>query len=161
MSQSFQGRPSEKSILCQCYVEVGHISPRTYNSGFFYKKSRLNVKLGGINLIPDPSSASAIMDPVNPTMVMGMWTSFYFPSLVNLNLLSSLRCRCYTPCSRCNWETILYGTSCQCRRGERKICCRKVERLLSSNATNWRHLQNLEYKPLDKKWLLTSRTWAR
>ena len=32
---------------------------------------RINVKLGGINLIPDPQDASFLTDPVNPTMVMG------------------------------------------------------------------------------------------
>jgi eukaryotic translation initiation factor 2C len=32
---------------------------------------KINVKLGGINLIPDPQNASFLADPVNPTMVMG------------------------------------------------------------------------------------------
>ncbi|KAH7914195.1 argonaute-like protein [Hygrophoropsis aurantiaca] len=32
---------------------------------------KLNVKLGGINTIPDPSSVSALTDPRNPTIVMG------------------------------------------------------------------------------------------
>lgn len=34
---------------------------------------RVNVKLGGINVIPDPSSlaAEALADPVHPTLVMG------------------------------------------------------------------------------------------
>ncbi|KAN0132399.1 Piwi domain containing protein [Lactarius tabidus] len=32
---------------------------------------KINVKLGGINLIPDPQDASFLTDPVNPTMVMG------------------------------------------------------------------------------------------
>lgn len=32
---------------------------------------KLNVKLGGINLIPDPRSVSALTDPVNPTIIMG------------------------------------------------------------------------------------------
>lgn len=92
---------------------------------------------------------------------MGASTNFDLPSPGNLHLLSSLRRRCYTSCSWRNRETILYCTSCQRRRGERKICCGKVEILLSSKATNWCHLQNLEYKPQDKKWLLISRTWAR
>ncbi|KAK7470584.1 hypothetical protein VKT23_002008 [Stygiomarasmius scandens] len=32
---------------------------------------KINVKLGGINLIPDPSSVAALTDPHNPTIVMG------------------------------------------------------------------------------------------
>ena len=32
---------------------------------------RINVKLGGINTVPDPSSVSVLTDPHNPTIVMG------------------------------------------------------------------------------------------
>lgn len=32
---------------------------------------RINVKLGGINTIPDPRSVAALTDPKNPTIVMG------------------------------------------------------------------------------------------
>ncbi|KAJ7283579.1 argonaute-like protein [Mycena rebaudengoi] len=32
---------------------------------------KINVKLGGINVIPDPSSVSVLTDPHNPTIVMG------------------------------------------------------------------------------------------
>lgn len=32
---------------------------------------RINVKLGGINTIPDPTSVSILTDPRNPTIVMG------------------------------------------------------------------------------------------
>jgi eukaryotic translation initiation factor 2C len=32
---------------------------------------KMNVKLGGINLIPDPQSVSVLTDPHNPTVVMG------------------------------------------------------------------------------------------
>lgn len=32
----------------------------------------MNVKLGGINLVPDPASGAVLTDPVNPTIVMGM-----------------------------------------------------------------------------------------
>jgi len=32
---------------------------------------KINVKLGGINNIPDPSSVPALSDPLNPTIVMG------------------------------------------------------------------------------------------
>lgn len=32
---------------------------------------RMNVKLGGINTIPDPQSVTVLTDPRNPTIVMG------------------------------------------------------------------------------------------
>lgn len=32
---------------------------------------RINVKLGGINTIPDPQSVAILTDPRNPTIVMG------------------------------------------------------------------------------------------
>lgn len=32
---------------------------------------KVNVKLGGINTIPDPRSVSILTDPMNPTIVMG------------------------------------------------------------------------------------------
>jgi eukaryotic translation initiation factor 2C len=32
---------------------------------------RINVKLGGINTVPDPQDISWLTDPVNPMMVMG------------------------------------------------------------------------------------------
>ncbi|EEB94669.1 hypothetical protein MPER_06481 [Moniliophthora perniciosa FA553] len=32
---------------------------------------KINVKLGGINLVPDPSSVAVLTDPQNPTIVMG------------------------------------------------------------------------------------------
>lgn len=32
---------------------------------------KVNVKLGGINVIPDPRSVSILTDPKNPTIVMG------------------------------------------------------------------------------------------
>lgn len=39
---------------------------------------RVNVKLGGINAIPDPSSLAgeALSDPANPAIVMGKFSSF-------------------------------------------------------------------------------------
>jgi hypothetical protein len=36
-------------------------------------RDRINVKLGGINTIPDPSSVAVLTDPVYPTLVMGMY----------------------------------------------------------------------------------------
>lgn len=32
---------------------------------------RINVKLGGINTVPDPASSRGLTDPANPTIVMG------------------------------------------------------------------------------------------
>jgi eukaryotic translation initiation factor 2C len=40
---------------------------------------RINVKLGGINLIPEPSSVAALTDPHNPTIVMGKFLLIYSP----------------------------------------------------------------------------------
>jgi eukaryotic translation initiation factor 2C len=44
----------------------------------FDKSSRVNVKLGGINTVPDPNSVRTLSDPTNPTIVMGkyiFWSS--------------------------------------------------------------------------------------
>lgn len=38
--------------------------------------SRINVKLGGINTIPEPRSVSILTDPTNPTIIMGVRTFF-------------------------------------------------------------------------------------
>jgi hypothetical protein len=38
---------------------------------------RMNVKLGGINTIPDPQSVTVLTDPRNPTIVMGNVTFAY------------------------------------------------------------------------------------
>ncbi|KAJ7781167.1 argonaute-like protein [Mycena metata] len=43
---------------------------------------KINVKLGGINTIPDPSSVSVLTDPHNPTIVMGSDGRPSFTSLV-------------------------------------------------------------------------------
>lgn len=36
----------------------------------------MNVKLGGINTIPDPQSVTVLTDPRNPTIVMGNDVTF-------------------------------------------------------------------------------------
>lgn len=46
----------------------------------------MNVKLGGINTIPDPQSVTVLTDPRNPTIVMGN-IAFTFSS-VNGELIS-------------------------------------------------------------------------
>ncbi len=40
-----------------------------------YPIHRMNVKLGGINVIPDPTSVRLLTDPATPTIVMGKFTS--------------------------------------------------------------------------------------
>ena len=40
---------------------------------------KINVKLGGINTVPDPRSVSFLADPPNPTMVMGCNTAHSAP----------------------------------------------------------------------------------
>lgn len=39
----------------------------------------MNVKLGGINTIPDPQSVTMLTDPRNPTIVMGNVAFSYIP----------------------------------------------------------------------------------
>lgn len=34
--------------------------------------TRINVKLGGVNMILNPGGPGSITDPINPTIVMGM-----------------------------------------------------------------------------------------
>lgn len=45
---------------------------------------RINVKLGGINTIPEPRSVTILTDPHNPTIVMGvrMWLSCVITLLI-------------------------------------------------------------------------------
>jgi hypothetical protein len=57
---------------------------------------RVNVKLGGINTIPDAKSAAILTDPANPTVVMGMRLSLYMAHSPD----ASYRCRCYAPGAR-------------------------------------------------------------
>jgi eukaryotic translation initiation factor 2C len=38
---------------------------------------RVNVKLGGINVIPDPNLSSSLSDPAKPTIVMGRIVVFH------------------------------------------------------------------------------------
>ena len=52
---------------------VFYTSSTSFISHFYY--DRINVKLGGINTIPDPSSVVVLTDPAYPTMVMGMYLS--------------------------------------------------------------------------------------
>lgn len=44
---------------------------------FYLPDYRINVKLGGINTIPDPQSVTVLTDPRNPTIVMGRYILFF------------------------------------------------------------------------------------
>jgi len=61
---------------------------------FFSHDYRINVKLGGINTIPDPQSVTVLTDPRNPTIVMGQ-EIFCFPLVYRLMYFN--RCWCYPP----------------------------------------------------------------
>lgn len=70
MHEGKQVLPSKTSVLCECLFEV-----RTQTSDTFPLLTvmhRINVKLGGINTIPDPRSVQILTDPQNPTIVMGV-----------------------------------------------------------------------------------------
>lgn len=73
MPEELQMFPRETSILRECQPEVRldfllYTHADRPNS---FSVHRINVKLGGINLIPDPASVSALTDPHTPTIVMG------------------------------------------------------------------------------------------
>lgn len=44
----------------------------------------MNVKLGGINTVPDPQSVTVLTDPRNPTIVMGSVAPAYVSVMVVL-----------------------------------------------------------------------------
>lgn len=60
----------EGAIFCKCLFEVW---TRSFCQCVYVElcQYRINVKLGGINAIPDPNSVKALTDPQNPTIVMG------------------------------------------------------------------------------------------
>jgi hypothetical protein len=62
--------PCQTPILCECQLKVSISDNFTPPIELIFL-SRINVKLGGINTIPDPSSVSVLTDPHNPTIVMG------------------------------------------------------------------------------------------
>jgi hypothetical protein len=71
MPQEQQVVPCERSILCECLPQVNLLYLLWCNCiiDILY---RMNVKLGGINTIPDHRSVSILTDPQNPTIVMGV-----------------------------------------------------------------------------------------
>lgn len=58
----------EGAVLCQRLLEV---SPSFALCGRGLTLYRINVKLGGINTVPDARSVPVLTDPHNPTIVMG------------------------------------------------------------------------------------------
>jgi hypothetical protein len=64
-SKCFRAKPQYYANVCLKYTSPSCISFLAH----FYL--RINVKLGGINTIPDPSSVSVLTDQHNPTIVMG------------------------------------------------------------------------------------------
>jgi hypothetical protein len=48
----------------------GHIAA-DLSSLLIYPLHRVNVKLGGVNAVPEPRDVSFLTDSANPTMVMG------------------------------------------------------------------------------------------
>ena len=60
----------QPAILFERRSQVSHMFTPIMSLAHFLL--RLNVKMGGINTIPDPRSVSVISDPGNPTIVMGM-----------------------------------------------------------------------------------------
>ncbi|KAJ7908290.1 argonaute-like protein [Mycena leptocephala] len=70
---------------------------------------KINVKLGGINTIPDPSSVNMLTDPHNPTIVMG--GSSLLGSLNVFGLLTSWRFNAFSRCL----STISFALKCPYR----------------------------------------------
>ena len=64
-SKCFRAKPQYYANVCLKYARLFSFSPMA-NLAF-----RINVKLGGINTVPDPQSVSVLTDPHNPTIVMG------------------------------------------------------------------------------------------
>lgn len=66
VEQVLQG---EAAVLRQRLPEVSKLNDPFSRS--MLKNGRINVKLGGINTIPDQASVRYLTDPANPTIVMG------------------------------------------------------------------------------------------
>lgn len=73
MHEELEMLSGKAPILCQCLLEVrAYYSIRLMFARILTNTwCRINVKLGGINTVPDPSSVSVLTDPHNPTIVMG------------------------------------------------------------------------------------------
>jgi hypothetical protein len=62
--------PCKATVLRQYYAQVSTL-PRTLSLLIFFPLHRLNVKLGGVNAVPEPRDVTFLTDSANPTMVMG------------------------------------------------------------------------------------------
>ena len=63
--------PCKAAILREYYPQVSTL-PLYWTLAFLiYPLRRLNVKLGGVNAVPEPRDVSFLTDSANPTMVMG------------------------------------------------------------------------------------------
>jgi hypothetical protein len=69
MPEEFEMLPREAAVLCKRVLEVSPVS--SCGTNYHSNELRMNVKLGGINTIPDPQSVTVLTDPRNPTIVMG------------------------------------------------------------------------------------------
>ena len=61
--------PCETPVLCEHNPQV--CTPKHPSAFLTSSPLRLNVKLGGINSVPEPRDISFLTDPANPTIVMG------------------------------------------------------------------------------------------
>lgn len=71
----YEMQPRKNAILRQRHFEVSVTHCEHTSMPEISRMNRLNVKLGGVNTIPDPRSTSILSDPSNPTVVMGAFMS--------------------------------------------------------------------------------------
>lgn len=77
--------PCETAILCERLSQVRSSMITIILCQWFSSAlplSRINVKLGGVNTVPDPRSVQILTDPHNPTIVMGVRHSDFSPGAV-------------------------------------------------------------------------------
>jgi hypothetical protein len=104
--------PCETPVLCEHHAEVGTLL-RTSAISLYSILYRLNVKLGGVNAVPEPRDVSFLTDSANPTIVIGKhhlaaWYKGNDPIYFIL-----IRCRCYPPRTWLERPALLY-----CSRGK-------------------------------------------
>lgn len=68
MFTQYKMLPCQSAVLRQ---RVSEVSAQNNILICVLTLSRINVKLGGINTIPDPAHVRYLTDPANPTIVMG------------------------------------------------------------------------------------------
>jgi hypothetical protein len=69
MHEVIEVLPCTTPVLRQHYTQVGTL-PQSLTL-VIYLLRRLNVKLGGVNAVPEPRDVSFLTDSANPTIVMG------------------------------------------------------------------------------------------